>query len=125
MKSCPKCYTIHHDDVVTCVCGHVFEPKAARSERNLVVAAREAEHAVPGLATVFRVLGVLEILGGIVICFVMWPGEARVGYEWRAIAYMPALTWLIAGIIFGCLFLAVAEGLTYLCQIRDAVTKKT
>jgi hypothetical protein len=79
---------------------------------------------IPGLAAVFRILATLEIIGGLVLCFALWPEAAREGYELRAVAYVSALTWLMAGVIFGCLFFAVAEVLIYLSQIRDSLAPK-
>ena len=67
----------------------------------------------------FRLLAVLEFIGGYMMCASLWPGEAREGYEWKTVAYEPALTWLMVGVISGCLFLAIAKGLIYLSQIRD------
>jgi hypothetical protein len=75
----------------------------------------------PTLAGVFRVLGLLEFMGGVLLCYLLWPGEAGSGYQWRPLAYLPSLTWLMAGVIFGCLFLGVGQVLTYLCQIRDSL----
>ena len=68
----------------------------------------------PALAVVFRLLGGLEILGGIFVGIYLWPKE---NYGWQPLVYLPAVSWLVAGVIFGCLFLAIAEGLTYLSQI--------
>lgn len=75
------------------------------------------------LATAFRFFGVLEIIGGIILGALLWPGHST-AYDAGFIAYVPALTWLLCGVIFGCLFLAIAEVLTYLRQIRDSLARK-
>ena len=82
----------------------------------------ESTDAIPALVVVFRVLAALELLGGAILTVQLWPGEAKAGYEWRAVAYVPALTWLSAGVVFGFLFWAIGDGLLYLRQIRDALT---
>jgi hypothetical protein len=70
------------------------------------------------------VLAIFEFLGGIVMSKSLWPGAAREGYEWTPAAYAPAVAWLMAGVIFGCLFLAIADGLIYLSEIRDALVRR-
>lgn len=72
---------------------------------------------MPGLAVAFRVLAALEFIGGF-ICFAAFFSE-------EASPHFFSFAFLMAGIIFGCLFLAVAEGLTYLRQIRDSLAQKT
>jgi vacuolar-type H+-ATPase subunit I/STV1 len=76
---------------------------------------------LPALTAVFRVLAVLEMLGGIVLCNVFWPGEPEIGYKWRVTAYVPAITWLTAGLVSGFLFLALANILHYLNDISVAM----
>jgi hypothetical protein len=124
---CPNCKLENPPGAIRCDCGYDFATRqvAVRIPTVPRRPAAPAIHAAPVLATVFRVLGTLEIIGGLIMCFSLWPGEAGSGYEWRTTAYMPALVWLSAGIIFGCLFFAVAEGLTYLSEIRDAVSDLT
>ena len=73
----------------------------------------------PILAQTFRVLAVLEMIGGLILCALLWPGEPEPGYKWQFAAYLGAITWISAGIIFGLLFLAVADGLRYLHDIRE------
>jgi hypothetical protein len=68
----------------------------------------------PVLASVFWAVGALEILAGVALCAVLWPGDPEKGYPWPTVAYVPALTWLATGVISGCLFWALALGLTYL-----------
>jgi hypothetical protein len=73
----------------------------------------------PGIAVVMGIIGGLSILGGIVLCVSVWPGDPGTGYVWKATAYTPALTWLFSGIISGVLFFACAAALTYLHGIRE------
>jgi hypothetical protein len=61
------------------------------------------------LASVFYVLGVLEILGGFVLAA-----------EFSGVLSGVSIA---AGIIFGCLFFAVGQGLTYLRDIRDSLKR--
>jgi hypothetical protein len=49
----------------------------------------------------------------------------RVEAKSFAVAYMTPFVFLMAGIIFGCLFLAIADALTYLRHIRDSLAQKT
>ncbi len=81
---------------------------------------RESEQgsATP-LSVALGVIGVLAIIGGIVQCITLWPSEPFAGYQWLPTAYVPALTWLVAGLVSGILFFAVAAVLVYLADIRD------
>ncbi len=72
----------------------------------------------PALASIFRILGVLEMVGGIVLCIVLWPGKPESGYAWTESAYVPSITWVAAGFVFCFLFFAVAEGLAYLNDLK-------
>ena len=77
----------------------------------------------PVLTVLFYVFGVLEIVGGILLCVHLWPPE-RIGYEWKTLAYSQALTWLVIGFVSGSLFLAVGEVLSYLRDIRNSLHVK-
>ena len=79
---------------------------------------------VPGLAIMFRLLAVLEFIGGYMMCASLWPGEPPEGHQWKTVAYEPALTWLMVGVISGCLFLAIAKILIYLSQISDSLAPR-
>ena len=73
----------------------------------------------PGIAEIMTVLGVLSIVGGAILCALLWPRDPGAGYVWEVIAYIPALTWLSSGIISGVLFFACAAALTYLHGTRE------
>jgi hypothetical protein len=79
---------------------------------------REEGSATP-LSGSLGLIGVLQIIGGIGLCVYLWPGEPQPGYPWLPAAYVPALTWLVAGLVSGILFFAVAAVLVYLADIRD------
>lgn len=70
-----------------------------------------------GLTLLLYIIGVLEIIGGIILCAKLWP----VAGHWLFSGYMPALTWLFTGIISGVLFLAAGRGLDYLKEIRENI----
>lgn len=74
----------------------------------------------PALSTAFRIAAVLEMAGGLILCRVFWPGDAGDDYSWKAGAYMMSITWLFSGLLFGMLFLAIAEVLHYLKRIATA-----
>ncbi len=76
---------------------------------------------IPGLAVAFRVLAVIEFIGGFICCCLVWPSR----HERNSAAYAIPFFYLMAGIIFGCLFLAIADGLIYLRQIRDSLAQRT
>jgi hypothetical protein len=65
----------------------------------------------------FRVLGVLEITGGIILSLVSFAGVLEAGPFGQVIGYSLPFIWLGGGIIFGMLFFAVANGLYYLRNI--------
>ena len=62
-----------------------------------------AVHATPSgqstLAVLFVVVGCLDVLGGILVCAALWPPAPPSGYESTSIAYVPALAWLVAGLV--------------------------
>jgi len=83
----------------------------------------------PGIAEIMTVLGVLSIVGGVILCALLWPRDAGAGYVWagtgyvwegwKVMAYIPALAGLSSGVISGVLFLACATALTYLHGTRE------
>ncbi|NVK41572.1 MAG: zinc ribbon domain-containing protein [Oceanospirillaceae bacterium] len=73
----------------------------------------------PLLSTFFYILSALSLLGGVIFCGKLWPGDPGYGNEWKTIAYIPAMTWLTVGIVQFGLFAAVGLGLTYLKRIAD------
>ena len=75
----------------------------------------------PGLTTVFHMLAGLQMLGGVVLSYVLWPGDPDTGYTWKAVAYVPALTWFTTGIVSGFVFWAIGDGLRYLWAIRRSL----
>jgi len=119
---CPYCRKDVASTAETCPHCHMRIAQFTSSRRF-----RPSNHAppasppVPGLAIIFRFLAVLEIIGGLVLCSELWPGEPRPEYQWKTEAYIPALTWLMAGLISGCLFLAIAKALIYLSQISNSL----
>lgn len=119
---CPYCRKDVASTVETCPHCHMRVAQFTSSKRSRPPNhARPASPPVPGLAIIFRFLAVLEIIGGLVICSELWPGEPRPGYQWNTEAYIPALTWLMAGLISGCLFLAIAKVLIYVSQISNSL----
>jgi len=72
----------------------------------------------PGIAEIMVILGGLSIVGGAILCVLLWPST---DYVWEATAYVPALTWLFSSIISGVLFFACAAALTYLHATREYV----
>ena len=66
-----------------------------------------------------NIIGGLAILGGIILCAVVWPGDPGSGYYWKATAYTPSMTWLFSGLVSGMLFFAVGSALTYLHGTRE------
>ncbi len=73
----------------------------------------------PVLANIIAGFGVLQIIGGIVLCAKLWPDLPETGYRWLFSAYVPAMTWLATGLISGVLFFAAAAVIIYLVQIRN------
>lgn len=73
----------------------------------------------PGIASVFYVLGGLQVLGGLALCYYFWPGQADVGYAWLPAKYLASVTWLVSGIVGGSLFIAIAQLLTFIKGIYE------
>jgi hypothetical protein len=64
------------------------------------------------LSIVLIVLGLLSLIGGAVLCMASWPRDPGAGLEWTAIAYVAALTWVIAGAgacFFCCVLAAIVQ----------------
>ena len=78
---------------------------------------------LPGLTVLFRIIAALEMIGGVMFCAQLWPGDPEPGYTWKTAAYVPALTWLIAGFVFGLMFWALGDGLLYLRDIRSILAE--
>jgi hypothetical protein len=74
------------------------------------------------LESSFQILGFLEILGGAVIAVFLRPQTADAGVFALGggnLLFDLRLAWLLAGIIFGMLFIAIANGLYYLRTISE------
>ena len=71
----------------------------------------------PPLTVLFYILAGLSLLGGLLFCVELWPGDAGYGHAWKTIAYVPSITWLTVGVVQFALFTAIGQGLTYLRQI--------
>lgn len=69
------------------------------------------------LTSLFYILAGLSLFGGVILCGLLWPGDPGFGNEWRTTAYIPAVTWLTAGIVQFALFTAIGRGLFYLAEI--------
>ena len=73
-----------------------------------------------GLEKSFTVLGVIEIIGGVILALVSYAEASAAGPIGQFVGYSVPLIWLVAGIVFGMLFLAVANGLYYLRNIMES-----
>ena len=138
--ACSNCGRSNPRDAVFCsFCGLKFEEKTTSDsvptkrsntiepQKTLVgsfVSKYAKPTAVPKLTIVFYIVGVLEIIGGLILCMQLWPNPKELGYrsEYESTAYVPALTWLFAGLISGFLFFAVGEVLKYLHYILGFLT---
>jgi len=100
-------------------CGAIYLKIATTQKRikDNVAAKINKELSTPLLSKIFYLISFLGLLGGIFFCIVLWPGDPGFGKEWKSIAYIPALTWLMAGIIECALFFAIGLGLKYLRAI--------
>ena len=65
--------------------------------------------AIPRLTVVLYIMGILQIIGGVILCAKLLPGVSDLEYRLLFSAYAPALTWLFAGIVSGMLVLAAAD----------------
>ena len=95
------------------------EPVATRTAVSIESIGRRTE--APVMSGIFWIIAVLQMVCGVVLCAQLWPGEPEAGYHWKAITYVPSLTWLTAGFISGFLFIAIGQALLYLRDIRDGV----
>ena len=93
------------------------------SERSSQAQVHPKSETLPALTVLFRIVAALEMVGGVSLCAELWPGNPEPGYTWKTVAYVPALTWLIAGFVFGLLFWAIGDGLLYLRDIRAYLCK--
>tara|TARA_Y100000991_G_scaffold129747_1_gene97765 strand:+ start:1209 stop:1607 length:399 start_codon:yes stop_codon:yes gene_type:complete len=71
----------------------------------------------PPLSILLFILAGLSMLGGMILCGQLWPGDPGYGMEWQTAAYLPGLTALTVGLIQFALYTAVGLGLAYLKQI--------
>ena len=73
----------------------------------------------PFLTIVFYILAALGLLGGLTLGVELWPGDPKVGYEWKTIAYTASITWIMAGIIECAIFTAIGRALFYMKGIYE------
>lgn len=66
------------------------------------------------LSTTLFALAILSLLGSFIIGYSLWPGDPGYGKEWKGIAYIPSLTWFVAGVVEASIFAALGQGLKYL-----------
>ena len=71
------------------------------------------------ISIVLKILGVFNIIGGIIGMIVYLPSDAGIGYEWKLVAYTSSIAWLVAGIVSGILFFAIAIVLDNLQNIDN------
>jgi len=77
----------------------------------------------PILTVAFFILAGLALIGGGLLGKLFWPGESRLGYEWKPAAYTLSIVWIIAGILEACLFSAIGSALHYLKIISENTAK--
>jgi tetratricopeptide (TPR) repeat protein len=87
---------------------------------------RIPDDTTPGLTTFFYILGILSIVGGIVSASEFWPDASLLsaGYEYKTIAYIPSIAWLVSGIISSCVFSALGKIIKDLSFIRKYIELK-
>jgi len=71
----------------------------------------------PLLTPIFYTLAWFSLLGSLVLCWQLWPGDPSNGKEWETLAYIPSFTWLTVGVVQFALFTAIGQVLLYLKQI--------
>jgi|GEM_PF-4437166 hypothetical protein len=127
-EGCPECLgpeeweeKAHVDSASPEIDKECLESLKEKEEKEPSISPEDHEERIPGLAIAGYVLGILEIVGGVTMCFKLWPGVPEPGYRWLFTAYIPALTWLAAGIISGFFFFAISAVLTHLDSIRRSL----
>lgn len=93
------------------------ESESAPRTGNSVSSASGNSREHPPLTVLFFVLAGLSLLGGLVLCGQLWPGDPGYGRVWKTIVYIPSITWLTVGVVQFALFTAIGQGLSYLRQI--------
>ena len=99
------------------LCGTCFDKNQAKELgfiNNALNPLATANSQVPILSIIFYVLALVGLLGGIILCINLWPGEPDYGYGWKVAAYIPAITWLTVGVVQAALFAAIGQTLIYL-----------
>lgn len=118
-------------DVVHCKkCFETTEAKEFISKKYMDTSAKESStlgKSIPDqnsteysfLSLLLFLLAGLSLLGGLVLCAQLWPDDPGYGNEWKMLAFIPAITWLTAGVVQFALFSALGQGLHYLRQIAS------
>ncbi len=74
---------------------------------------------LPFLTYIFYILAILGLIGGIFMGSELWPGDPKIGYEWKFIAYTQSTIWIASGIIECAIFAAIGRALFYLKGIYE------
>jgi hypothetical protein len=72
---------------------------------------------------VFQFFGVLSIIGGLILAKVFWPDVSLLGtgYSYKAIAYLPSISFGIWGIICAFIFFAISSILINQQELQGTV----
>jgi len=91
--------------------------KENTSKNSLKTIIYDENESYPTLSVFFFLLAGLSLIGGLILCGLLWPGDAGVGMQWKMSAYIPALTSFMFGVVQFGIFTAVGQGLAYLRKI--------
>lgn len=80
---------------------------------------RDNESRYSILSLFLFLLAGLSFLICLILCAEFWPSSLNNGKEWRMVAYIPSITWFIAGTFQSVLFISIGEGLHYLKRITS------
>lgn len=78
---------------------------------------KESANSTPSITLLFYALAWISLVGGIVLCGSLWPGDPGRGMQWNTVAYMPSLMAFAAGVVQFAIYVAIGEGLAYLRAI--------
>lgn len=119
---CPKCGAIYAK--VEAVSSGEAPPRSWRPEPRVAIPEQQSASTWPNnrLSWLLYTIAALSLMGGFIGGYKLWPESAEAGYTWKPIVYLPAWSFMAAGLINFALFAGFGKALELLTAIERKTT---